>query len=35
MKKILSFLGSLRKESFNKNFAQEEGQMLVGRSTVE
>ena len=30
MKKILFIIGSLRKESFNKKFAKEVEQMLVG-----
>ena len=35
MKKILFIIGSLRKESFNKQLAKEAEQLLLGRATVE
>ena len=35
MKKILFIIGSLRRESFNKQLAKEAEQLLLGRATVE
>ena len=35
MKKLLFIIGSLRKESFNKQLAKEAEQLLLGRATVE